>query len=365
MPGTGSRPTSPDDVGIHPGRLALLLDRVRQDVESGPLPSAQVAVARHGRLVAFETFGDATAETRYILHSAGRPVLAAAVWLLLGRDQLGLEERVADIIPEFGANGKEEVTVFQVLTQTAGFPLAPLRYPDLTDRSKRLEAFSKWRLTYEPGTRFEFHLTSAAWVMAELVERRTGRPLAEHIRAEITEPLGLSVELGVPEERQRDTVAPVLPLEGSAGPIDDSPYSPWFVRNQALVAAGEPSHTMVATAADMVLFYQALYHSAIWDPDTVVAGTRAQVTMDITGSYGTTTHVGRSGLFVMVEGPPTASAATFGHSGAPSQLTWCDPEVGLSFAFLHNGYGPTGYDKSRSGASRSTVISALAGELVL
>ena len=54
------------------------------EVEQGVLPSAQVAVARNGRLVAFETYGDATNERRYITQSVGRNVVAAAVWKLLG-----------------------------------------------------------------------------------------------------------------------------------------------------------------------------------------------------------------------------------------------------------------------------------------
>lgn len=149
------------------------------------------------------------------------------------------------------------------------------------------------------------------------------------------------------------------------GEIDTSPYSPWSLNDPAILAAGEPSHGIVATAADMVLLYQAFYHSGLWDPAVVAQATAAQVTMDITGGFGVGSHVGRTGLFVMIEGPATASSATYGHSGAPSQLTWCDPEVGLSFAFLHNGYGASGYDKTRSGASRSFVISAMAGDLVI
>jgi len=356
---------SPESVGVHPGRLALLLERVRSEVEQGPLPSAQLAIAKDGHLVADQSFGETSPRTRYVLHSAGRPVLAAVIWRLLGEGLLSLDERVADVIPEFGTNGKEEVTIFQVLTQTAGFPLAPLGFPQFMDRSKRLEAFGKWRLTYEPGTRFEFHLTSAAWVMDELVQRRKNVTLAEYISKEISTPLGLSIELGVPIALQTTTVAPLLPLRGLVGDIDSGPYSPWFLRDEAVLAGGEPSHGIVATATDMALLYQALYHSGMWDPDVVAEGTRAQVDMEITGGYGTSNHIGRSGLFVMVEGPSTASAATYGHSGAPSQLTWCDPEVGLSFAFLHNGYGATGYDKTRSGASRSFTISTMAGDLVV
>jgi hypothetical protein len=67
--------TDPGRVGIHPGRLGVLIERVRQDVVNGPIPSAQIAIAKGGHVVAFEVFGDALPSTRYITQSAGRPLL--------------------------------------------------------------------------------------------------------------------------------------------------------------------------------------------------------------------------------------------------------------------------------------------------
>ena len=130
---------APESVGIDPRRLRLFLDRVRLEVDAGPLPSAQVAVARDGRLVAFETYGDATSGKRYILQSVGRTVVAAAVWKLISDGLLDTGERVAGIIPEFGTNGKDVVTVGQVLTHTAGFPRAPMRPEEGADRAARVE----------------------------------------------------------------------------------------------------------------------------------------------------------------------------------------------------------------------------------
>ena len=70
MTGAGQREAAA--LGVDPGRLDALLRRIRQAVDETPLPSMQVAVARHGRLVAFETFGDATNGDRYVLQSVGR-----------------------------------------------------------------------------------------------------------------------------------------------------------------------------------------------------------------------------------------------------------------------------------------------------
>ena len=191
---------APESVGVDPRRLRLFLDRVRLEVDEGPLPSAQVAVAREGRLVAFATYGDAMPGKRYILQSVGRTVVAAAVWKLISDGLLDTSERVADIIPEFGTNGKDVVTVGQVLTHTAGFPFAPLGYPKMLDRQKRLEAFAKWHLDWEPGSRLQFHLTGAAWLIAEITERKTGMTFPAYLRAVIVAPLGLGFLLPVPAD---------------------------------------------------------------------------------------------------------------------------------------------------------------------
>ncbi len=81
---------------------------------------------------------------------------------------------MADHIPEFGTNGKDVVTVEQVLLHTSGFPRAPLGPPQWDTRDGRLAAFSKWRLNWEPGTRHEYHATTAHWVLAELLARADG-----------------------------------------------------------------------------------------------------------------------------------------------------------------------------------------------
>jgi CubicO group peptidase (beta-lactamase class C family) len=353
----------PASVGVHPERLQILLDRVRADVEAGPLPSAQIAVAKDGHLVAYEAYGDTTKDLRYIMQSAGRPIVAAIAWKLMSDGLLDPDERVADTVPEFATNGKDVVTMRQVLTHTGGFPMAPLGFPKMLDYDKRLEAFAKWRLSWEPGSRFEYHLTSAAWVLAEMCLRRTGKEIWDYLHDAIAEPLGLSIELHVPVERQAGTIAPIVPIglpPGEEPPID--PWGPFYLLDPNVLAAGEASHSIVATAADVALLFQALYHSGLWSAAAVAEGTREQVSMESTGYAGGSPV--RAGLFVLLGGAPTMSASSFGHGGAPSQLSWCDPETGMSFCFTTNGYPATGYDIGRAGRNRSTVIATLAGDVV-
>jgi CubicO group peptidase (beta-lactamase class C family) len=349
----------PKAAGIDPARLELFLRRARLDVEQGLLPSAQVALARGGALVAFDCIGETTPETRYVLQSAGRSVLAAAIWKVIGDAGLELDAPVAEWIPEFGTNGKDAVTLRHLLTHTGGFPLAPLGYPKMKERAARLAAFSQWRLTSPPGSQLEFHLTSAAWVIAELVLRATGTPLPDYLRAEIARPLGLGIELAVPVAEQGD-VARFVATDALEGSFEVDPWGPWYLSDPEVLAAGEPSHAVVASAADLVLLFQALYHSGLWKSEVVAEATRVQVDRELAGKYGNVGARTRVGLFVMIDPPPTASPATFGHDGAASQMGWCDPVSGISFAFVTNGYPVAGYDRTRAGLNRIALLRALA-----
>ena len=364
---------APESVGVDPQRLALFLGRARLEVDNGALPSAQVAVARHGHLVAFETYGDVDPTRKFILQSVGRSVVAGVVWKLLGDGLLALDERVSEIIPEFGTNGKEVVTVEHVLTHTAGFPFAPLGYPKMLDRSKRLEAFGRWRLDWEPGSQLQFHLTGAAWVIAELVERRTGLPFADYLRGEIVGPLGLGFVLPVPEDRFEEVVAVPIAIDRTSDDQEVDPWGPWYLANAPVLAGGEPSHSIVGSAADVALFFQALVHSGLWADGIVADATTPRVSAAPAGEklYGGSPEIANIGLFCSVSGeyggawtPRTGSPRTFGHGGAPCQLGFMDLDAGTSFAFLTNGYPLAGYDYSVSGRNRIVNLGNLGNDLV-
>jgi CubicO group peptidase (beta-lactamase class C family) len=362
-----------EDVGVDPVRLQMFLSRARLEVDRGVLPSVQVAVARHGQLVAFETYGDATNDSRYILQSVGRNVVAAVVWKLLGEGVLHLDERVADVIPEFATNGKEAITVEHVLTHSAGIPFAPLGYPKLLDRESRLAAVGRWRLDWAPGSQLQFHLTSAAWVIAELVERRTGLTFDDYLRTAIVEPLGLGLILPLPAEDFHTALAVPVAIDRTSDDQEVDPWGPWYLANPDVLAGGEPSHSIVATAADVAQLFQALFYSGLWDAATVDDAIRIRMSQAPPGEqiYGGSDEIANVGLFCMVSGtnggswtPRTGSARTFGHTGAPCQLGFMDPDTGTSFAYLTNGYPLAGYDYSPQGVNRKINLCNLGNDLI-
>ena len=339
--------------------MDALVTRARREIDSGLLPSCQFAIAQHGEVVLEVTLGDATPDTRYVIFSCTKALIASAIWLLMGDDRLDPSAPVAEVIPEFGANGKSGVLIEQLLVHTGGFPRAPLGPPDWYTREARLARFERWRLTFEPGTRFEYHPTSAHWVLAELIERQSGTDYRAFIRDRILDPLGLTrLALGVPEERQSD-VAPLSgrgevatpdELEAAIGvrelPITEVTEPVLLGFNlPANRALGVPGGGGVSTAADLALFYQALLD----DPGEVWA---RDVRLDAIGAIRNRFPDERGvpanrSLGLVVAGDDgqsagrgmghTVSPAAFGHNGAGGQIAWADPATGLSFVYLTNG----------------------------
>ena len=140
-----------------------------------------------------------------MIFSATKAIVATAMWIVLDEGSVKVDETVAHYIPEFGENGKDAITVEQVMLHTSGFPRAPLGPPKWDTRAGRLEAFARWRLNWEPGTRYEYHPTSAHWVLAELIERTSGVPYTSFVAEHVLAPLGLErLQLGVPLDEQAD-----------------------------------------------------------------------------------------------------------------------------------------------------------------
>src|SRR2546423_14956474 len=110
-----------------------LLDLARGDVERERVPACQLALARDGEVVLFESFGDATNATRFHAFSATKPIVSSAIWLLMGEGVLDVTRPVSRYVPELSSDGMGAVTVEQILLHTAGFPNAPMAPADGAD----------------------------------------------------------------------------------------------------------------------------------------------------------------------------------------------------------------------------------------
>ncbi len=352
----------PAELGLDPAKLEAVVERARREIDAGILPSCQLAIARNGRLALFEALGEASLSTRYVVWSCTKAVVAAATWLAMGDGALDVTKPVVDYFPEFGTNGKDVVIVEQLLTHTAGFPQAPMRSSEegLT-REGRIERMKTWRLTFEPGTRFWYHTSSAHWVLREVLERVTSQDLRGFVRDRIALPLGLpDLKLGAPIGEQDDVadvvgvgepLSPEQVSELTGGRLTKIDRGEVTVENLVkfnwpeVRALGWPGGGGVMSAADLALFYQALLHNpgGLWDPEILADGTGHIRVMLPDPMLGTPAH--RS-LGLMIAGDDTRSyrgfgktnsPRAFGHGGAFGQIGWADPDSGISFAYCTNG----------------------------
>jgi len=340
-------------------RVKSLLDRCRRDVEEGVLPSCQVSLAMDGEIVVEEAFGDATVATRYAVYSATKPFVAAAVWQLISEGAVDVDRRAAEYVPEFATNGKDVVTVEQVMLHTAGFPQAPLRHPLWATSAGRREAFARWRLNWEPGTAYEYHPTSAHWVLAEIVNTVTGLDYRDVVADRVTAPLGLPRVLGLAPGQQ----AGIAPVEVWGEPVDPDELEAAIgvrqidvgeVTDEALLAFNEPDVRAVGVpggggvmrASDLARFYQALLHNpgTLWDPAVladVTSRVRNRLPDRVTGIPANRTlglvRAGDDELAPFRGFGRTASPDAFGHNGAGGQVAFADPVTGLSFGYCTNG----------------------------
>lgn len=372
--------------GINAQRLQDLEDRVRREVDDGLLPACQYAVAKDGEIVAQATFGDATDSTRFAIFSSTKAISVSAFWILLGDGNVSIDQRVADILPSFAANGKQDITIEQVLLHTAGFPNAPLGPPEWRSHGTRVERYAGWRLDWEPGSMYAYHHSSAHWVLMDILTAITGADHRDFIRERILEPLGLKAfALGIPPSGQtgiadvvyvgedmtpdeleaafgiREIPAP----EGSLQAIGDFAL---LLNESEAREVGIPGGGAYSTAADVALFYQGLLRNdqGIWDPEVLADGTaRVRNTFPdlMTGASANralgTVVAGDDGKANLRGFGKTFSPRAFGHGGAGGQIAVADPTTGVSFCYVTNGHDRHMIRQARRGvgiASRAGLV---------
>lgn len=364
---------------IVPSRLDDLLARARREVDEGRLPGFQLAVGYEREIVYAESYGSARDDQRFHTYSAIKPTVSLTVMELAAGGLLDLDAPVAAFLPSFGTNGKEAITISQVLLHAGGFPGAPMSYDVAFDRSTRLERYAQWRTTWQPGTRFEYHPTAAHWVLGDLIEEATGRPFADVVTERVMEPAGQPRWLAIPEPEQGD-IADVFTV---GEPIDPAEFRELFgvelpvteVTDDALLAfnrpdvraLGVPGGGGITNAIGFASWYQAILHDdgEILRPEVKhdALNVVRQTAPDYMGVAANRTHAfilaGADGRANGRGHGHTVSPMTFGHNGARGQLAWADPVSGVSFGFMTAGLERHQVNEAR----RSVAISTKAGLL--
>jgi CubicO group peptidase (beta-lactamase class C family) len=353
---------------------------MERGIEQGLHLGVQAHVSVRGEPVADLAIGEAapgvpmTDDRMIIWWSMTKPTVAVSIARLWERGALAIDDPVVRYVPEFGAHGKDRVTIRHLLTHTGGFRPGDQVRSDARDPERwwdeivagvcAVEPEPGW----EPGKKAGYHLTCGMTMLGEIVRRVDGRHFSAFVRQEVFEPLGMAdCWVGIPAERidgygsrlgtMHDTA------DGVAKPLSDLD-SPVALARCSPGGGGRGPMRQLARLYEMLRRHGELDGVRVLTPQTVEAITARHRT----GLYDHTFNVVTDwALGFNVDGGstgPHCSPRTFGHGGARSSLAFCDPDNGIVAAIQTNGMCENArhYERLRELTRLLYVDLGLAGE---
>ena len=152
-------------------------------------------------------------DTLVLVFSATKGISALTVALAHSRGLIDYDEKLATYWPEFAQNGKENITVRQLLSHQAGLCAIdePLNARVLGDLDAVSSVLSRQRPAWEPGTKHGYHYLSLGLYEGELIRRTDPRhrSLGRFFQEEIASPLGLTFYIGLPPDVPDSKVATI------------------------------------------------------------------------------------------------------------------------------------------------------------
>ena len=356
-----------------PGRFPA--DSVWDDViklyETGLHPAIALCVLHRGRPVLNRTIGHllnrpsdadvgdvATPDTLFSMFSASKIVSGMVLHSIVEQGLLSLDDRVVEYLPELASHGKEAIRIRHLLNHTAGIPDMPVGL----DIERAIEAgkidfreLAELRPSHEPGTRAAYAPMTGWVLLAEVLERVTGRSVADELRERFLEPLGFdNLGYGVRAEDEarvaRHSITG-LPVPGLMSEVFDRTVGATLQRavdlsnSSRFLSAVLPSVNVTGTPLEMTRFMQMMLDGGTLEGTRVLEQrTIERATTDVTkvqfdGTFG---FPMRYGLGPMMGGNRFSlfglgTRGAYGHLGLSAVVVYADPRRQLAVAFLNTG----------------------------
>lgn len=368
---SGLRYAKPEAVGMSSERLARINPVLQKYVDDGELVGAVSMVAREGKVVHFEKFGQLNKTTGeevqldsiFRIYSMSKPITTVAAMILYEEGHFQLSDPVAKYLPEFkdvkvlGEDGKlvdqkRPFTIQMLMTHTAGLTYgvfgnspvdqqyrqaAILQNKDLAEMVTRLGDIP---LQYQPGTRW--HYSVSVDVLGRLVEVVSGQPLDAFLKERIFDPLGMvDTFFEVPADKlHRFGTNHRYDPRTQQLLVSDEPSSSPFANNVTFFSGGGG---LLSTAEDYMRFSQMMLNGGelngkrILSRKTVDYMTRNHldgIFADFAGEGGQSRPGTGFGLgFGVVVDPPAtgviSSDGEYNWGGAAGTVFWIDPAEDL------------------------------------
>ena len=348
-----------------PSRLGVVDGIVQEAIRDGQIPGAVVLIGHDGQVIYRKAFGERALEPRrepmsvdtiFDIASLTKVVATSiAVTQLVQKGRVRENEPVAKYIPEFAENGKDEITVRELLTHHSGMPKDLDLSQPWEGRETALHMVYSAKPIFAPGSQFLYSDVNFI-VLGALVERVSGISLEEYCRRNIFLPLNMTHTRFLPPAAWLPKIAPTQFDEHDKmlrGVVHDP---------TARRMGGVAGHAGVfSTADDLAKFAQALLTgSAILSPLMVEKMTTPQQppTSTVLRGFGWD-----------IDSPFSSNrgdllpVGSFGHTGFTGTSLWIDPTTRTYIIILTNAVHPRG--KGSAVALRSKIATAVVAALPL
>ena len=332
-------------------RISEVFDNHIQD---GINHGDQMVVMRNGQLILERCGGYAdtkkkhlvSPEIRFLAFSISKSFISACVFKLVEDDLVDLDGSVAEYWPEFGSQGKETITVRQVLLHQAGLPRRGFldQIINLSNWEKLTSNLANQKLEYLPGSKTTYHALNFGFILGEVIRRVSGMPVDEYLQKEFLLPLGMVNTSLKTTDYGSNSYARLY--SGTLG----HQFVAWLFNSPNVRAAVIPAASLHSTAHEIAIFFQMLLNEGQYDgirflkPETV----RLATSLGFEGFDEALRRTTRWGYGFYLGGDHTlnpdlpdgmgkgSTIDTFGHYGQRTSIAYADKNAGLVVVFLCN-----------------------------
>jgi len=368
-----SNEIDPEYLGMTQDGVEAIWKSVEGIYRTGTHPGISLSVHRRGDVILDRAIGHSIGngphstsnESKILMRpgtpvcyfSASKAVTAFLIHLLCEDEKINLHDPISFYAPEFGKNGKRNITIHQVLSHRAGVPGLPEGAPveALWDNDEI------WRLLCEAeplsnkGSKLAYHALTGGYILERVIQKVTGASIQDFLDKRVRQPMNMKYfRYGIEDQYAASVadnyatgVTPFFPISkvieralgGSLDMVETVSNDTRF--KKAIIPAGN----MMGTAEEMGRFFQMLLNEGEWQgtklcsPLTVRRFTQEYASMQFDQTLMLPM---RYSAGLMLGGEPFGmwgkhSGQSFGHIGLINKLCWADPVRDISVSILATG----------------------------
>lgn len=347
------------------GNVADGFESVRDEfaavaVAEGGDYAAQFVVYLHGKpVIDLWTGPEFTGDSLTGVFSSTKGAAYLVVALLVQDGVLDLDTTVRHYWPEFAAEGKQDITLRELLAHRAGVVGADdgFALEEVADDRVIAERLAGQRPYWRPGTAFGYHALVIGALTGEVVRRVTGQSIQQLHEERVRAPFGIDFYLGLPETHEPRflTTQPMLPTPQQQAELDAGYTAPNSLTgiafnqnhpkavelvdlpNARIVRELSPASVGgVASAGGLARFYAAAISSVDGKAPLLTPATAASFAQIHSIGYDVVLRQHKAfglGFEGLGDQYPVWGQGVFGHSGAAGSLAFADPRSGLAYGY--------------------------------